>query len=186
MSQQTAKVLRTEDASDVDGHATDVVVDPGGGNNITAELALPPGDDSKPLPGDFAALKSGSAEGSRQAVAFFDPATESKTADGEKRIYGRDAQGNTVCEIWLKNNGEIQVTNFRDQAITISSQGPIILDSDDIRLGSDASQSLARVGDYIVATLSVSAAAAAILAPSPTGSIKLAGQIVSGRRGAKG
>lgn len=187
MSGETGTVLRCESASDDDGQAVDVVVDMGGGQTNPAELALPPGDDSKPLPGDKAALADGPSAGSKRAVAFFDTVTESKSAPGEKRIYGRDADGNTVCEIWWKNSGEIKITNFRAQPIHVHGAGAVIIESDasDLRLNKGG-RPMAAVGDFAVGSIKVADLAAAVLAPSPSGSFPIAVQITSGIRGIKG
>lgn len=190
MNGNTGAVIAVESASDADGHGTDVIVDLGGGQTPPVELALPPGVDARPLPGDAAALVDATSDGSKRAVAFFDPRTEPKAGDGEHRVYGRDSQGNTVCEIWCKSNGEIQITNFKAQAVTLHSVGPIVIksDADDVRIDGGG-QPFARVGDLISGTIKAKATAVgAPLIPAPEAplGVPFAGRIISGRRGFTG
>jgi len=183
MNGNTGTVIATDSASDEDGHGVDVIVDIGGGQDIPVELANPPGVDARPLAGDFAALVDATSDGSKRAVAFFDPRTEPKAGNGEHRVYGRDAQGNTVCEIWCKSNGEIQITNFKPQALTISSQGTVIVKSDigDVRLN-EGGQPIATVGSIVLGSVSMAAIAAAIASGPPYSGIPIAAQVVSGAK----
>ena len=89
-----------------------IKIDSGGGNIITADLYLPPGDDSKPLKMDYVAamfiLKSGAAV----VIDSADLQNALLTDEGEKRIYSRNkSTGDVVAEIWLKNTGEISINN---------------------------------------------------------------------------
>ena len=90
---------------------TDIKCDPGGGANVTAEHAQPAGDDSHPLPTDYAAVSSAAGTGRQTAVGYFDTANTPKTQPGEKRIYARDTAGALVVEVWLQNDGSCVVTN---------------------------------------------------------------------------
>ena len=83
---------------------SDVKVDRGGGDNATPEHFADPGDDSFPLPGDYASVLN---VGKRSAsVGYVDPVNIPKAGAGEKRIYARDPEtGLVVVEIWLKNDG---------------------------------------------------------------------------------
>lgn len=92
-------------------HASDVKTDPGGGANITARHLGAPGDDGNPLPGDLAALLPLAAEGSQALAGYIDPKNAGVAAPGERRIYSRDATGDTVSVIWLKNDGTIDITS---------------------------------------------------------------------------
>lgn len=78
---------------------------------MTAEHTAPIGDDSRPLPGDYAVISSAAGTGRQSIVGYFDPANDPKTQPGEKRIYARDASGAMVVELWLKNTGEVLINN---------------------------------------------------------------------------
>ena len=120
----------------------DVKTDPGGGINATSEHFADPGDDSHPLPGDYAATVSIMRRGISVAVGYVDPKNDNKAAAGEKRIYSRDAGGAMIAEIWLKNDGSVICDNgagsFELQAsgdfvvngVTIDTGGNIIAPAD--------------------------------------------------------
>lgn len=105
---------------------TDVQVDPGGGPNITAEHFSAPGDDSYPLPGDYVGLTDQPGTGRESVLGYLDPKNEQKADVGEKRIYGRDTDGNQVNEFWLKNTGEIVITNGPG-LITMQVNGDVVI-----------------------------------------------------------
>lgn len=90
---------------------SDVKCDPGGGANVTAEHTAPAGDDSHPLPGDYAVVSDASGTGRQSTVGYFDPLNAPKAGPGEKRIYARNASGSAVVELWLKNSGEVIISN---------------------------------------------------------------------------
>lgn len=116
----------------------DVKCDTGGGKLITTELSQPSGDDAPPLGGDYLAILRVKRSGSGMVVGIVDPESSQKANGGEKRIYGRDADGAEVCEIWLKNDGSIKAENkkgsfelgvdgtFSVNGVTIDSSGNII------------------------------------------------------------
>ncbi len=89
----------------------DVKLDPGGGAVITAEHSAPPGDDSAPLPGDYAAISAAAGTGRQTVVGYYDGKNAPKAEPGDKRTYARDSSGEVVVEIWLKNSGECLITN---------------------------------------------------------------------------
>lgn len=102
---------------------SDVKTDPGGGANITAQHFAPPGDDSHPLPDDYAATMPVTRSGSEVAVGYLDPKNEQKAQLGDKRIYARDPEdGSTIVEVWLKNTGEA-VTSNKNGSATLSPDG---------------------------------------------------------------
>jgi hypothetical protein len=90
---------------------SDVKCDPGGGAIVTAEHTAPPGDDSQPLAGDYAAVSDAAGTGRQSAVGYYDPVNEPKAGPGEKRIYARDSAGTMIVELWLKSSGELSITN---------------------------------------------------------------------------
>lgn len=91
--------------------ASDVKVDAGGGDNMTAQHAQAAGEDSHPLPEDFAVLVHVRATGRTVAVGYVDPANSQKAEAGEVRRYARDANGEEVVEFWLKADGSAVVSN---------------------------------------------------------------------------
>ena len=93
-------------------NVSDVKVDAGGGDNKTAEHFSAPGDDSSPLPGDYAMMASTRKSGGLAAVGYIDPANEHITGPGGKRIYSRSENGVIVADIWLKNDGSIAITGI--------------------------------------------------------------------------
>jgi len=103
-----------------------IKVNAGGKNNtLTVEQWQDPGTDAPPLPGDYVALTDGPGTGERQAVGS-DDGTQKKAAGGENRIYGRDANGALVSEVWLKGDGSIEITSLKSGAkVTITTGGVI-------------------------------------------------------------
>lgn len=83
-----------------------VKIDPGGGNNLTAEHTQPAGQDSQPLPGDYMIPVRDVRSGELIGVAYFDPNNPGIAAKGEWRAYARNASGGIVAVIYLKNNGD--------------------------------------------------------------------------------
>lgn len=117
-----AVVVSSERIDDDTGHGLDVTVDPGGTNTTRVEHYAAPGDDSTPLPGDFAALGESSGTGGEHCTGYADVQNAGKTAPGEKRIYARDATGAFKGEVWLKGDGTIVASNAGG-TITLSPDG---------------------------------------------------------------
>ena len=91
---------------------SDVTVDPGGGNNITGEHFSSPGDDSYPILGiDYGAAVNVPRSGGAVIVGYVDPINIPKALEGDKRIYARDSNGDTIAEVWLKFDGSIVISN---------------------------------------------------------------------------
>lgn len=90
---------------------TDIKSDRGSGDNVTAQHFTAPGDDSRPLPGDYAALSEASGTGNQTATGYHDSKNPPKAAPGEKRIYGRNGVGAVVSEVWLKASGDVVISN---------------------------------------------------------------------------
>ena len=75
-----------------------------------SEHLQPLGDDSKPLPQDDGWSDRTNENGGDIYLGAFD--YENKvTEPGEKRIYGRDADGNAVNQVYLKKDGAIVISN---------------------------------------------------------------------------
>jgi hypothetical protein len=90
---------------------SEVKINQSGGNNITCEHFEDAGSDSFPLYTDYAAILGIDRSGGLVAVGYLDPLTEKKAQIGEKRIYARRIDGSVICEIHLKNNGEVEIKN---------------------------------------------------------------------------
>lgn len=90
---------------------SDVKADPGGNANITAQHFEDAGSDSYPLPEDYAAMMPLISTGRYAAVGYVDPKNGQKSQPGEKRLYSRDADGAEIAQVWLKNNGDVLVSN---------------------------------------------------------------------------
>lgn len=115
---------------------SDVAGDTGGGNRVTAEHYQPAGDDAYPLPDDHAATIPAPGSGRLTVVAYADPNNEQLAKKGEKRIYARDENGNTVAWAWLKNTGEAEVSNGT-ATLTLAPDGTITLGNDGASLTMD-------------------------------------------------
>lgn len=105
---------------------TDVKASPGGRPNVTAEHFASPGDDSYPLPTDYAYLAPAPRKGRQAALGYVDPLNTPKAGQGDKRIYARDGAGTVVAEAWLKNTGEVLLDNDNG-SMTLSPDGSITL-----------------------------------------------------------
>lgn len=103
---------------------SDVKVDPGGGANITGNHFADAGDDSHPLPTDYAFLAKNKQSGGHSPVGYADPINNPKAAAGEKRIYGRNAGGAAVNEVWLKADGSVIISNALG-AIELKADGSV-------------------------------------------------------------
>lgn len=137
-----------------------VRVDHGGGSNKTAEHFAPPGDDSQPLPGDFAAVELSRGSGRETVSGYFDSKNQSKAAPGEVRRYARDASGAVVGEVWLKNDGAViangkggSITIAPDGTMTAKSNATMVLDAPEVRVGKGAGRAIALVGDPVVVSV---------------------------------
>lgn len=112
----------------------DIKSDRGSGDNVTAQHFSSPGDDALPLPGDYNALSGASGTGRQTSVGYRDAKNQGKAAPGEKRIYARDASGVLVCEVWLKNTGEINISSVASGADVIINGVRIPADGSDVIL----------------------------------------------------
>lgn len=90
---------------------SDAKVNYTGGANALADHMAPPGDDSHPLPGDYVALVEQPQSGRFAAVGYLDPRNEQTAAAGERRLYSRNADGQRVAQVWLKNDGTVLLEN---------------------------------------------------------------------------
>jgi hypothetical protein len=185
------------------GAEEDVVVDTGGGALVTAAHLAGAGEDSPPLPGDVAALDDSSGSGNQQVTGYHDPLNTGKADEGEKRIYGRNAAGETVGEIWIRDgsllvqakigDNEISLTLDLDTGIATLKTPTFKVEADSIILGKGAGREVACVGDLVAVTVPqlLSTAPGNPTVPVPptavtaTGGTVAAGQIISGRPNVK-
>lgn len=117
----------------------DVKTDRGSGDNVTAQHFSSPGDDSQPLPGDYCALSGATGTGRQTAVGYRDAKNSGSAAPGEKRIYARDETGAVVCEVWLKNDGTVNVSSEASGKDVIINGVRIPADGSDVILPSGRS-----------------------------------------------
>lgn len=103
---------------------------------VTAELLLEPGADALPLPGDEVLIEEMEGSGATKAQAFADPKNPGTAAEGEHRTYGRDANGDVVCEVWCKLDGTVAVKSIKAgskidlNGVLIDQQGNITTPGD--------------------------------------------------------
>lgn len=119
-----AKVLSSTPITKDNIKATETKVDKGGGYNRTGLQYSAPGDDSQPLPDDSSALIETQQTGGVAAVGYLDPKNDQKAQVGEKRIYARQADGTSICEIWLQADGTIAISNDNG-SISLTPAGEI-------------------------------------------------------------
>jgi len=138
---------------------TDVKLNPGGGANLTAQNFAPAGDDSQPLPGDYAITSTIPQTGGAAVVGFVDPLSEPVAGPGEVRRYARDAEGKTTAQQWIKADGTVLTSNEKG-SIALMPDGSIVLTTPHgaNTLNADGSiafsngASMDATGDYISAT----------------------------------
>lgn len=134
---------------DVDGvTVADSVIDPGGGDNLSAPHYACPGDDSQPLADDFVATTTGTGAGAETAVGYLDPKNAGVAEPGEKRIYARKTDGTICAVVHLKNNGDVVLESVDGSVVVkLGADG-------NVRLGANgANKGVARVGDSVRVTI---------------------------------
>ena len=105
-------------------NAVDVTANIGGNFNVTELHTSAPGDDSQPLPGDYAALLEVVGSGQGLVVGYIDPLNVGTANPGEKRIYARDSAGAVVAFVHLKNDGSVSVINANG-ALLLTAAGDV-------------------------------------------------------------
>ena len=122
-----AKLLSFTRVVKNEANVTDVKVNQGGSDNITAEHFSDPGDDSHPLPDDYVLGVGTPRKGSKVAAGYVDPVNTPKALEGEKRIYARNpADGSPVNEVWLKNDESVLVSNNNGSVLLKADGGSIV------------------------------------------------------------
>jgi hypothetical protein len=108
-------------------NVSDVTLDSGGGPNITAQHFSGAGDDSYPLTSDYAVSVSVQGTGVEASVGYVDPINPPSAQAGERRMYSRDPNTRApVAQVWLKNDGEILVSNDNGSVKVRPDGGSII------------------------------------------------------------
>lgn len=105
---------------------SEVKCDPGGGYNTTPAHYSAPGDDSFPLESDLILLVPSVRTGSSGVSGYVDPKLVPVAEAGDKRIYARDSEGASICEVWLKNDGSIDIKNGTG-LFTLEAAGDIVI-----------------------------------------------------------
>lgn len=84
-------------------------------------LAQPSGEDSVPLSTDKMILVPTERAGIYAAVAAVDTGNDPLALPGEKRLYARNASGEVVAYLWLRNDGRMGLVN--EHGVDISVMG---------------------------------------------------------------
>jgi len=87
-----------------------VNMDLGGGFTNECDRVQPSGEDSRPLPNDDGYTYQWGISGRWVVGGYFDYGNKI-AKPGEKRIYGRDADGNVTSHVYLQNDGTIKIEN---------------------------------------------------------------------------
>lgn len=103
-----------------------VEVNTGGGAIKTTEHFAAVGDDSHPLRDDYCVTVAVRREGGFVTVGYIDPKNEQKAAAGDKRIYARNASGTQVCEVWLHNDGRVELVNANG-FLRLNANGDVVI-----------------------------------------------------------
>lgn len=111
---------RTETDSGV--AISDVQVDLGGGNIVTARHYQAPGDDSYPLVGEYALCVETGSE--YTVVGFIDPQLTYEAEEGERLLFSRSALGQIKAKLHLKADGSVVI----NETVTIDPDGNITTD----------------------------------------------------------
>jgi hypothetical protein len=184
-----AKVAKVK-SFERDGVEENVIIDPGGGANRTAEHTAPGGVDAPPLPGDEVVAVECGGKGTQQAVGYRDPTNTREASPGEHRFYARNAAGEVVATVWLKGDGRIVLENDVSTWSTShdGSSGSTHIDDDEVLLGRSPGAPVARRGE-LVATVTPKLICGAPGTPcipvpptalTPTGNYTGTGVVISG------
>jgi len=113
--------------------------------NVQAQLYLPPGESSMPLPDDRTLLVE--MEGSGIFIACGLWSTAQTVEKGEKLSFSRDANGNIKSSIYQKKDGKIVIN--ADKEIDISGDKKLIIDMiEDVEIKSDGNLKLMEGTDF--------------------------------------
>jgi len=110
-----ATVLSTETTEVEEAKVTEVIVNTGGGVNLTGSNFQGNGVDAPPLAGDYAVAVKTQGNGEIVIVGYLDPNDAGVAGQGECRVYSRNADGEVKAEIWLKADGSVMFMNADGQ-----------------------------------------------------------------------
>lgn len=129
-------------------NVSEVTLNQGGDTTKLSEHFSDPGDDSQPLVQDYALASKIPRNGGAAIVGYIDPVNAGKALPGDKRIYARSSSGVPVSEVWLKNDGDVLLSN---------GNGSVLLKTDGSIKGSNSSGSfeLEVGGDFLVNTVRI-------------------------------
>lgn len=97
------ELIRTTDS---DAEVTEVKVDLGGNDLLTAQHYQPSGFDAHPLPDDYILLAPGPEAGSYVIAGYLDGKNADVSRPGDLRLYVRDGNGEVKGELHLTNDGQ--------------------------------------------------------------------------------
>ena len=97
------ELIRTTDG---DANVTEVKVDLGGDDLLTAQHYQPSGVDSHPLPDDYILLTPGPEAGTYLIAGFIDGKNAGVSRPGDLRLYVRNSNGTVQGELHLTNDGK--------------------------------------------------------------------------------
>ena len=137
---------------------TTIKGDPNGGANLISEVFTPAGNDSLPLPSDYAFIVPRPKSGQYVVLGYLDPNAPQAAAQGEQYQYARDADGNIVATMWQKQDGTVIIWNEKatwtmaaDGAITSANESSTVAQAADGSITqSNGSGSIALGADGIV------------------------------------
>lgn len=90
---------------------SDVKLDTGGGDVLTATHAQGSGDDAFPLPGDYTISVQVDRSGGLVTVGFVEPDAAQLARPGERRMYARGSDRLEKVQIWLMADGTLLCSN---------------------------------------------------------------------------
>lgn len=95
------------------------------GENKYCDQFSPSGDDAPPLKEDLVVLVDIEGTGNMASVGVFTKSQGAKP--GEKIIYSRDANGNVVAKIHLKNDGSVDFEGKGDSTLNVSGNLKLVV-----------------------------------------------------------
>ena len=81
----------------------------------TADLVQPFGDDSNPIKNMVAVFEETDTDGNPIIIGYIN--SNAIAAEGERRMYSVDSEGETQAFIWLKNDGNIELNGTGDNLV---------------------------------------------------------------------
>ena len=107
--------------------------DTGGEDGTDMDHFAPVGDDSAPLAGDNALAIPLDGETENLVATAYADGTTKVASPGEKRIYARDSSGAVSAEVFLKNDGSIDIIG-KAASVLIASNGDISISGTKVSL----------------------------------------------------